>query len=74
LPIPGMETFILIKHGEYFTVYAKLVNVQVKVGQELNVGDVLATVYTDETENKTELHFEIFKAKSPLNPELWLRN
>lgn len=74
LPIPGMETFILIKHGEYFTVYAKLINVQVKVGQELNVGDVLASVYTDETENKTELHFEIFKAKSPLNPELWLRN
>ena len=73
LPIPGMETFILIKHGEYFTVYAKLVNVQVKVGQELNVGDVLATVYTDETENKTELHFEIFKAKQALNPENWLR-
>lgn len=74
LPIPGMETFILIKHGEYYTVYAKLVNVQVKVGQEVNIGDVLATVYTDEAENKTELHFEIFKGKQALNPENWLKN
>ncbi len=74
LPIPGMETFILIKHGEYYSVYAKLVNVQVKVGQEVNIGDVLATVYTDEAENKTELHFEIFKGKQAQDPERWLRN
>ena len=65
---------ILIKHGEYFTVYAKLVNVQVKVGQEVNVGDILATVFTDDVEQKTELHFEIFKAKQALNPENWLKN
>lgn len=74
LPIPGMETFILVKHGEYFTVYAKLTDVKVKIGQEVNAGDVLATVFTDEFEKKTELHFEIFKAKQALNPEAWLRN
>jgi septal ring factor EnvC (AmiA/AmiB activator) len=74
LPIPGMEIFILVKHGEYFSVYAKLTNVQVKIGQEINAGDIIATVYTDDFEKKTELHFEIFKAKQALNPEVWLRN
>lgn len=74
MPIPGMETFVLVKHGEYFTVYAKLVNVQVKIGQELNMGDIIATVYTAEAEQKTELHFEIFKGKQAQNPEVWLRN
>jgi polyribonucleotide nucleotidyltransferase len=31
--VPGMEKIILVKHGEYFTVYAKLQDVQVKIGQ-----------------------------------------
>jgi septal ring factor EnvC (AmiA/AmiB activator) len=72
--VPGMEKIILVKHGEYFTVYAKLENVQVRIGQEINAGDVLATVFTFDFEQKTELHFEIFKNKKALNPELWLRN
>ncbi len=72
--VPGMEKIILVKHGEYFTVYAKLENVQVKIGQEINAGDLLATVYTNDFEQKTELHFEIFKGKQALNPEAWLRN
>jgi septal ring factor EnvC (AmiA/AmiB activator) len=72
--VSGMEKIILVKHGEYFTVYAKLQDVQVKIGQEINAGDVLATVYTNDFEQKTELHFEIFKLKQALNPEAWLRN
>jgi len=72
--VPGMEKIILVKHGEYFTVYAKLENVQVKIGQEINVGDVLGTVFTFELEQKTEIHFEIFKGKKALNPEAWLKN
>jgi len=64
----------LVKHGEYFTVYAKLQDVQVKIGQEINAGDILATVFTNDFEQKTELHFEIFKSKQALNPEAWLRN
>jgi septal ring factor EnvC (AmiA/AmiB activator) len=72
--VPGMEKIILVKHGEYFTVYAKLENVQVKIGQEINVGEVLGKVFTFELEQKTEIHFEIFKGKKALNPEAWLKN
>ena len=72
--VPGMEKIILVKHGEYFSVYAKLQDVQVKIGQEINAGDILATVFTNDFEQKTELHFEIFKSKQALNPEAWLRN
>lgn len=72
--VPGMEKIILVKHGEYFTVYAKLENIQVKIGQEINAGEVLGTVFTFESEQKTEIHFEIFKGKKALNPETWLKN
>ena len=72
--VPGMEKIILVKHGEYFTVYAKLENIQVKIGQEINAGEVLGTVFTFESEQKTEIHFEIFKGKKALNPEAWLKN
>ena len=73
-PVPGMENVILVKHGEYFTVYAKLTNVSVKIGQEISAGENIGSVYTNESENKTELHFEIFKGKQAQDPERWLRN
>ena len=69
-----MEKIILVKHGEYFTVYAKLENIQVKIGQEINAREILGTVFTFESEQKTEIHFEIFKGKKALNPEAWLKN
>ncbi|WMJ72863.1 peptidoglycan DD-metalloendopeptidase family protein [Cytophagaceae bacterium ABcell3] len=70
--VPGMNNVVMIQHGEYFTVYAKLKNVKVKTGDEVNVNDILGEVYTDKND-VSELQFQIWKNNEKLDPEKWLQ-
>lgn len=72
--IPGMGKVVLISHGKYFTAYAKLKEVLVKEGQEVNARDVIGVVMTDEEENETEVHIEIWNMDKKEDPEVWLKN
>ncbi|MBC5993803.1 murein hydrolase activator EnvC family protein [Pontibacter cellulosilyticus] len=69
--VPGMNNIVMIQHGEYFTVYAKLKSVSVTTGQNVNVKDVIGTVYTD-ADGTTELQFQVWKNSDNMNPETWL--
>ncbi|MEQ8551413.1 MAG: peptidoglycan DD-metalloendopeptidase family protein [Cyclobacteriaceae bacterium] len=69
--VPGMNNAVIIQHGEYYTLYAKLKEVNVKIGQPIAANDVIGTVYTDNT-GLSELHFEVWKQRIKLNPEQWL--
>lgn len=70
-PVPGMGVAVLLNHGEYYTVYARLEEVTVKQGQKINIKESIGRVLTDEN-GKTELHFEVWKNQEKLNPEQWL--
>ncbi|MCP4520506.1 MAG: peptidoglycan DD-metalloendopeptidase family protein [Cytophagales bacterium] len=70
--IPGMHKVVMVQHGEYFTVYAKLKTTNVKVGQTILANHVIGTVFTS-NDGETELEFQIWKGKNRLNPEKWLR-
>ncbi|GHA73864.1 murein hydrolase activator EnvC family protein [Pontibacter akesuensis] len=69
--VPGMNNIVMIQHGEYFTVYAKLKTVNVKPGQTVKIKDTIGTVYTD-SDGTTELQFQIWKNSSNMNPEEWI--
>lgn len=69
--VPGMNNIVMIQHGEYFTVYAKLKTVTVTTGQKVSAKDLIGTVYTDK-DGVSELQFQIWKNSEKLNPELWL--
>ena len=69
--VPGMNNIVMIQHGEYFTVYAKLKSVSVTTGQNVNIKDVIGTVYTD-ADGTTELQFQVWKNSNNMNPETWL--
>jgi septal ring factor EnvC (AmiA/AmiB activator) len=71
--IPGMGKVVLINHGRYFTAYAKLKDVNVKEGQQVSARDIIGTVMTDEEENETEVHIEIWNMDKKEDPELWLK-
>lgn len=71
--VPGMNNIVMIQHGEYFTVYAKLKTVNVKPGQTVKLKDTIGTVYTD-SDGTTELQFQIWKNSSNMNPESWIAN
>ena len=69
--MPGYGRCVLVQHGGYFTFYCKLGHVDVKSGDKVTTGQVLGRV--DTIDGQTELHFEVWKEKTPENPETWLR-
>jgi murein hydrolase activator len=73
--IQGFNKAVIIKHGDYYTVYAKLSEVYVQKGQKVNIGDKIGKIFTG-SDGIAELHFELWQSKengtSKLNPERWL--
>ena len=70
--IKGEGKAILLNHGEYFSVYSGLKEVSVKVGDKLLAKEKIGIVFTQEIEEKTELHFEIWKGYDKQDPSKWL--
>lgn len=72
--IPGENYTVIIKHGEYYTLYDNLVNVKVSQGQDVSTGQLIGNVYTDSESGESLLYFQIWKDIEPNNPEAWLSN
>lgn len=64
---------ILIRHGNYISVYCNLSSASVKSGDTVTTRQVLGQVFSDGADNgRTVLHFQLRKEKEKLNPEPWL--
>ena len=70
---PGMGNTIIIKHGDYFTVYTGLKDIMVKQGQRVNTNQELGKILSN-GEGISELRFQIRKNFDALNPQDWLKN
>ncbi len=70
--LQGMNNFVMIKHGNYFTVYSRLKNVTVSKGQQVSVASELGEVFTD-ANGISEVHFEVWRNTEKLDPEKWLQ-
>lgn len=68
--IPGFKNMVIIKHGSYYTVYSKLDNVIISKGQQIKRGQTIGNVEVNE-EGVAEVHFELWKDKSKMNPQPW---
>lgn len=62
---------VIIRHGEYMSVYANLKSVSVKNGQKVDTKQTIGTVSTNE-DGVSEYKFQIFKGTHHLNPSIWL--
>jgi septal ring factor EnvC (AmiA/AmiB activator) len=71
IAILGANYTVIIKHGNYRTVYQNLVDVRIKAGDKVKTKTIIGTVFTD-NDNVSKFHFEIWKDKDTQNPELWL--
>ena len=77
ISIPGTAwQTVVINHGSYFTVYAKLEKVFVSKGAKVNTKQPIGVVITDE-EGNTQINFQVWKvgvggASVKVNPELWI--
>lgn len=63
---------VIIRHGDYFTVYSQLDEVFVNRGDKVKTKQEIGRVHTDKSEGKTELHFELRQGTGTLNPSVWL--
>ncbi len=66
--VGGMGASILVRHGDYITVYSNLSKVSVESGQMVTSGDKLGEVGSDGM-----LHFEVWKETTTQNPTLWVK-
>ena len=69
--IPGMNNVVIINHGNYFTLYAKLKNLKIEKNQIIYTGDEIGDLITN-SEGTTELQFQVWKNNVKLNPENWI--
>lgn len=70
--IPGANKAVLIRHGNYFTLYSNLDEVYVKSGDKVKTKQNIGKIHTDSKDGKTYLHFEIWQESSKMNPSIWL--
>jgi septal ring factor EnvC (AmiA/AmiB activator) len=70
--ITNTNRVVIIRHGEYFTVYSNLSKVLVRQGDKVKTKQEIGFINTDQKNSKTELHFEIWKGKTRLNPSRWI--
>jgi len=71
--IPGANYAVIIRHGNYLTVYSNLNDVFVKAGQKVEIKDEIGSVFTDQNDdNKTVLKFQLWRESTKLDPEDWL--
>ncbi len=71
VPIPGANVMVLVRHGNYFTVYSNLINVKVKAGDVVSLKEPIGTAFTDE-EGKTMVQLGIWKDAYIQDPNPWL--
>ncbi len=69
----GAEKAVMLRHGNYYTVYTGLIEVYVKAGDKVEVRQELGLIYSDPKDNnRTRFSFQIRKEMEKLNPEHWL--
>jgi len=69
---PSFQKGVIIKHGEYYTVYTHLLSVNVGAGDKITTKQKIGIAWEDPDESNTQVHLEIWKGTMLLDPALWI--
>ena len=69
----GNYHFVLIRHGEYISVYCNIVNMRVSGGEKVKAGEVIGDIGIDAKSGTPRMQFQLRKEKQTLNPAEWLK-
>lgn len=74
--LPGYNNVVIIRHGNYFTVYPNLKDLKIKKGDQVNTKELIGKIALDNDKGNV-LNFQVWKDQAggqaeKLNPELWL--
>jgi len=70
--VPGIGKIVIIRHGDYLSVYSNLDEVQVKSGDKITLKQSIGSIAFNEDANRNVINFQIWKGQKILNPEEWL--
>lgn len=70
--IPGEGKVVMIRHGEYLSVYSYMSEVFVKKGDKISTKQELGVLINDTGNSGASMHIEIWKGMTKLNPEYWI--
>ncbi len=70
--LKGANKAVMVRHGDYITIYDNLEKVYVKRGDVVSTGQELGAVATSRTSGKTTLHFLIYKNMQKMDPADWI--
>ena len=69
---PNGTSGVIVRHGDYMTVYANMSSLSVRQGQQVSTRAVLGKVASDGS-GKGEFSFQLWKGRDSQNPRSWLR-
>jgi septal ring factor EnvC (AmiA/AmiB activator) len=70
--IPGEGKVVMVRHGEYLTVYSYMSEVFVSKGDKIILNQDLGVLINEAGKSKTQVHLEIWKGMTKLNPKYWI--
>lgn len=70
---PGCGNIVIVRHGEFYSVYSNMGQLAVKVGDDVGAGQRLGQIFTDPDSGRATLHFELRRGSAKLNPMEWVR-
>jgi murein hydrolase activator len=70
--ISGANMTVIIKHGNYMSVYTNLINVRVKKGDNVDTKEQIGEVFQDPSANNISILRFMICNKSFIDPELWI--
>ncbi|MDO5664747.1 MAG: peptidoglycan DD-metalloendopeptidase family protein [Bacteroidia bacterium] len=71
--VPGYNTCVIVRHGDYYTFYGNIYDLFVKSGDKLKTGQSLGRIYTDPDTGVATMHFQLWQKTTKLNPAPWLK-
>ncbi|HIT16693.1 MAG TPA: peptidoglycan DD-metalloendopeptidase family protein [Candidatus Avimuribaculum pullicola] len=73
-PQDGYHTVVILRHGEYLSIYVNLSEIYVSTGDTLKAGEAIGKVFSDSDDGgRTILHFEVRKERDKLDPLQWVK-
>lgn len=72
LPLSGTNSAVMVKHGEYITVYVNIKEVMVTIDQKIKAKQEIGLIYTNPDDKRTTLELQIWKGSKLQNPIYWI--
>jgi murein hydrolase activator len=70
--IKGANFAMIIRHGDFLTVYQNLQKISVKIGKNVRTKEIIGYSSCDNTSNISTVHFELWQELNKMDPMSWL--